>query len=92
MGTKMTDQEIEEYIEEVYPKVKDLVGLASMTKDQWIVQAIRRAPKLFMRCENCRVWPCESTESLKGEWDMFLKVWYEHGCNCHLFDPKEGAK
>jgi len=92
MTTEMTHQEIEEYIEEMYPKVKDLLTLVGMTKDQWIEEAIRGPQKLFMRCENCLKWPCIHIESLKEEYPMFVKAWYEHGTNCHLFDPKPGAE
>ena len=92
MEHTMTPQEIEEYIEEMYPKVKAVCDAAGMTKDQWIEEAIRGPKKLFMRCENCLKWPCEAVENLKEEYPLFIKVWYEHGCTCHLFEPKPGAK
>ena len=90
--SKMTPQEIEEYIEEIYPKVKDLVALAGMTKDQWIEEAIRGPQKQFIRCENCKLWPCETIENLKDVYPMFVKIWYEHGNACSCFIAREGAE
>ena len=87
--SKMTPQEIEEYIEEWYPKVKDLCDAIGMTKEQWIEEAIRGPKKQFMRCENCKNWPCVHIENLKKDYPLFIPIWYEYGCNCHLFDPKE---
>ena len=85
--SEMTPYEIEEYIEKVYPKVKDLVKLAGMTKEQWIEEAVKGPKKLFVRCENCKKWPCEAIESLTEEYPLLVKVWYEHGCACHDFSP-----
>ena len=85
--SKMTPYEIEEYIEKIYPKVKDLVKLAGMTKEQWIEEAVKGPKKLFTRCENCKKWSCEAIESLKEEYPLLVKAWFEHGCACHKFSP-----
>lgn len=87
MTTKneMTPFEIEEYIEMMYPKFKDLVEAAGMTKDQWIEAAIKGPVKLVTRCENCKKWPCESIEILKDKYPLFIKTWYEYGTVCRNF-------
>ena len=88
----MTPYEIEEYIEKVYPKVKILVDLAGMTKDQWIEEAIKGPTKQFRRCENCKKWPCKHIESLKEKFPLILDAWYEYGNACHKFSPKLDIK
>ncbi len=85
--TKLTPNEIEEYIEEVDPKVKDLVGVVGMTKDQWIAEAIKGPKKLFTRCENCKKWSCKHIENLKEPFPLIINLWYEWGVNCSGFSP-----
>jgi len=85
---EMTPNEIEEYIEKMYPKVKDLVRIAGMTKDQWIEEAIKGPKKLFTRCENCKKWPCTHIENLKEKYPLLIKCWYESGSACREFSPE----
>ena len=84
---KLTPQEIEEYIERVYPSVEGLVKAAGMTKEQWIEEAIRNPGKKFVRCENCKKWPCENVETLKDPFPVFIKLWYDQGVKCANFSP-----
>jgi len=89
-----TDERIREYIDEVYPKVKAIVDLAGMTKEEWIQAAIRgRAPqKKFTRCENCKEWECEPILNLKDKYPSFVMIWHGYGTECPNFSPKEGAE
>ena len=89
LNTKMTDEETERYINEMYPKVKTLLDVAGMTKEQWIEEIKRGPQKQFRRCENCRDWPCDSIERLKEHYPLFVDVWYGYGNACHMFNPKE---
>ena len=85
--SKMTPYKIEEYIEKVYPTVKEMVKAAGLTKEQWIEQAIKNPEKKFVRCENCKKWPCDNVETLKEPFPVFVKIWYEHGVRCAGFSP-----
>lgn len=82
-------------IEEAYPKVKDLVTLAGMDKEGWVVAALKEAEmgdhKHFTRCENCIFNECENIQKLKGEFLFLVELWASHGVDCSDFSPKPDA-
>lgn len=91
----MCAEEIIRRIEEIYPKVKDLVTLAGMDKGGWIVGALKEVEmgdhKHFIRCENCTFKECENIQKLKGEFLFLVKSWASHGVECSDFSPKPDA-
>ena len=88
----MTKEEIENYIDEIYPKVEGLILFVGMTKEQWKKEATGNLTPKFERCENCTKHPCQTLENLKEEYPRFIEVWYEHGTTCTDFNPKPDAR
>ena len=89
-------EKIIKQIEEVYPKVKDLVKLAGMDKGGWVVAALKEVEmgehKHFMRCENCIFYECKALrEPSIAEFSSLFEVWISHGVNCPDFSPKSDA-
>ena len=91
----MRAEEIIKQIDEVYPKVADLVKLAGMDKGGWIVEVLKEAEmgdhKHFIRCENCIFHECKNIQKLKGEFLFLVEIWASHGVNCSDFSPKPDA-
>lgn len=91
----MRAEEIIKQIEEAYPKVKDLFKLAGMDKGGWIVVTLKEAEmgdhKHFIRRENCIFNECETVRNLKGEFSVFVGLWFSHSVNCSDFSPKSDA-
>ena len=90
----MTPFEIEEYIEEQWkdPAVRRMVEAFGMTKDQWIMEASQPLEKKYVRCENCRRWPCEPVQNLRDDYEILVNLWYEWGCGaCTDFHAKPDA-
>ncbi len=92
----MSSEEIIKQIDEVYPKVKDLVKILGMDKGGWIAAALLEVEmgehKHFIRCENCIFHECEAIKNLKEEFHPIVELWVTHGCSaCKDFSPKPDA-